>query len=118
MWRLDPDTNQPIRVAGDLVRLTGPSEILAARCRFRLRTLAGELFLRTDLGQPVDDLLRKGVTPAEAALLVRSTLRTVEGVASIDYVTPAAAPDADGRLAIDWQVTGDNGAIASGTERI
>jgi hypothetical protein len=111
IFKLDADTGQPILNGGDLVRHTDPLEILAQRIRFRLRTLAGELLNRTDLGLPDDQLLEKGVTPLEVANIVRDVLRTVPGILSIDSVTPAAEPTAEGMLAVEIVVTADAGSL-------
>jgi len=111
IFALDPDTGQPLMRGGDLVRLTDPLEILAQRVRVRLRTLAGEILTRTDLGLPDEQLLEKGLTSVEVANVVRGILRTVEGIATIDEVTPADAPTAEGRLEITIRVTADTGLL-------
>jgi hypothetical protein len=118
IFALDPDTGQPIMSGGDLVRLTDPLEILAQRMRVRLRTLAGEILTRTDLGLPDEQLLEKGLTPVEVANTVRGVLRTIDGIATIEEVTPADAPTAEGRLPITIRVTADTGQLLSLIEDI
>lgn len=103
VFALDPDTGQPILRDGDLVRLSDPLEILAQAIRVRLRTVAGEVMTRIDIGLDIEELLELGATPGEIGGMIRRELAAVPGVGAVESLDVAARP-ADGKLVVTFTV--------------
>lgn len=114
VFALDPDTGQPILRDGDLVRLTDPLEILAQAIRVRLRTVAGEIMTRVDIGLDLEELLELGATTGEIGGMIRREVRAVAGVRSIDALTVAPSPDEAGKLVVTFTVRPLVGSAVTG----